>query len=180
MKDEPLDAAGPDDPATPAAAPERGAVGRATRDHAPVRLPTRLTEIGARRFLDELAGIGSVFEAARRARTPRASLYRRRDRDPEFAAAWDEALKRAVDRLQDEAMLRAIEGIERPVFYRGEQVAAVRQTSDRLLMFLLRAHRRELYDPNYVKPWVSPERDDDAGSAGSLDALLRGLGTWPP
>jgi len=121
-----------------------------TPDTAP---PQRFTDIGAKRFLDELGECGSVCEAARRARMPRASLYRRRADDPEFAKAWDQALEMAYDLLHDEAMRRAIEGVEKPVFYRGEQVAVVRRKSDRLLMFLMRAHRPARYDPHYVKPY---------------------------
>ncbi len=176
MTHEPLRTIDPADPAgrsAPAADTEDPAAGPATRSGAAAP-PTRLTEIGARRFLDELAEIGSVVEAAHRSRTPRASLYRRRARDPDFAAAWNEALQLAVDRLQDETMMRAIEGVEQPVFYRGEQVASVRRVSDRLLMFLLRAHRRELYDPAYIKPWVPADKDETADDeGGSFEALLR-------
>jgi len=127
--------------------------------------PQRFTEIGAKRFLDELGECGSVCEAARRARMPRASLYRRRADDPEFAKAWDQALEMAYDLLHDEAMRRAIEGVEKPIFYRGEQVATVRQKSDRLLMFLMRAHRPARYDPHYVKPYEPTPEDIAARKA---------------
>jgi hypothetical protein len=36
---------------------------------------------------------------------------------------------------------RAVEGVERPVFQRGQQVGTIREYSDRLLMFMLKARR---------------------------------------
>ncbi|MEK9661667.1 MAG: hypothetical protein VW644_08035 [Alphaproteobacteria bacterium] len=145
--DTPAGSAAPRDRSAPSPNPTDELAGGP--DDAP---PRRFTEIGAKRFLDELAETGSVCEAARRARMPRASLYRRRADDPAFARSWDEALEMAYDLLHDEAMRRAIEGVDKPVFYRGEEVATVRQKSDRLLMFLMRAHRPERYDPSFVRP----------------------------
>ena len=41
---------------------------------------------------------------------------------------------------------RARNGVEKPVYYRGEVVGSVRTYSDSLGMFLLRAKRPEVYD----------------------------------
>jgi hypothetical protein len=48
-------------------------------------------------------------------------------------------------RLEDEAVRRAYEGVERPVFQGGKQVGVVREYSDTLLIFLLKALRPEKY-----------------------------------
>jgi hypothetical protein len=68
-----------------------------------------------------------VSDAARAAGISRSQAHRVRSDDPEFAAAWAEAEAMAVDRL------------ERIAFQRASK------TSDTLLIFLLKAHRREKY-----------------------------------
>lgn len=50
----------------------------------------------------------------------------------------------AVERMENEARRRAVEGTLRPVFHGGAQVGEVREYSDTLLIFLLKAH-----DPKY-------------------------------
>ena len=105
----------------------------------------RLSRAGIERFLEALSETASVCESLRRAGVPRASVYRRRARDRKFAADWEEALSVGLDLLRDEALRRAVDGVERPVFHGGAQIGRVRDTSDRLLMFLLQAHRPEIY-----------------------------------
>lgn len=74
-----------------------------------------------------------------------ATFYLIRQREPEFAAAWEEALQIGLDRLEDEAIRRAVDGNEEPVFYQGQQVGMVRKYSDGLLTTLLKAHRPARY-----------------------------------
>ncbi len=71
--------------------------------------------------------------------------YNWRKGDEAFATAWDEALDAGTDALEDEAVRRAHEGVEEPVFYQGEEVARVRKYSDNLLMFLLKGRRPERF-----------------------------------
>jgi len=80
------------------------------------------------RFLDRLGDTGNVRAACEAAGVPRRTAYNWRKRFATFAADWDEALENACDILEGEAWRRAIT-----------------QDSDRLLMFLLKAHRREKY-----------------------------------
>ena len=97
----------------------------------------RLTRKGMTVFLDALAETGMVRAAAARAGIPRGALYRRRSADAAFAAAWADALDASLDGLRDEAVRRAFEGEEQPVWYRGAVVGSVRQYSDALLIYLL-------------------------------------------
>src|SRR5690606_18484748 len=71
--------------------------------------------------------------------------YRLRKEDPDFAAAWDEAMEQASDALEVEARRRAIEGWDEPVFYQGMETGMVRKFSDTLLIFLLKGARPEKY-----------------------------------
>lgn len=96
-------------------------------------------------FLYYLGRSGSVSFAAARSGIERMTLYRRRARDEQFARHWDEALNLGIDRLQDNAMQRALDGTERPVWRNGKQVGSVQQYDNRLLQFLLRSHRPETY-----------------------------------
>ena len=98
-----------------------------------------------RNFLRLLAHSGSVTFAAFKAGIERRTLYRRRANNEEFAAEWDEALQLGIDRLQDNAMQRALHGTERPLYRNGKQVGTTQQYDNKLLQFLLRAHRPEVY-----------------------------------
>ncbi|SFS01686.1 hypothetical protein [Sphingomonas jatrophae] len=93
-----------------------------------------------RRFLFALADTGCVSDAAAEAGLSVRSAYRLRRRlgAEAFAAAWDEALVAASRRLAAVAYERAINGVARPVWHKGEQVGEERRYNDRLLMFLLR------------------------------------------
>lgn len=92
-------------------------------------------------FLDSLRVTGNVSAAARLVGKARASLYRIRRNDPDFAAAWQDALEEAVDWLELEALRCAVEGTEENRFSKGEIVGTITRYSDCLLMFLLKARR---------------------------------------
>lgn len=99
-------------------------------------------------FLNELAQTGSVVTAAKKAGRARATVYEYRHAEPDFAAAWDEAVKVADELMEAEARRRAVEGTLKPVFHRGEIVGKVREYSDTLLIFLLKAHNPAKYRDN--------------------------------
>ena len=81
----------------------------------------------APRFIELLRQTANVRLSADGAGIDRDTAYRRRQRDPEFAAAWRQAEADAVDVLEAEARRRAL------------------TVSDNLLMFLLKAHRPERF-----------------------------------
>lgn len=97
-------------------------------------------------FLEELAKSGNVAHSARVAGVDRVSAYKAREINEEFRAQWEEAEAEAVDSLQMEAWRRGRDGVEKPVFYKGEVVGYITEYSDNLLSFLLRAHRPEVFD----------------------------------
>lgn len=78
-------------------------------------------------FLKRLAQTGNVMLSAKAADVPRCTAYRWRKKWSTFADEWDAALDEAVDMLEGMAWKRAA------------------KQSDRLLMFLLKAHRRGFY-----------------------------------
>lgn len=101
-----------------------------------------------KRFLEYLESTGHVLRSAAAAHASIRAFYRWREDDPGFAADWEAALECAIDRLEDEAFRRALEGVEVPVYYQGKPVGALSRYSDRLLIFLLTRLRAKRYqDP---------------------------------
>ena len=74
-----------------------------------------------------------------------------RRQSADFAAQWDEALEEGSDLLEAEARRRAVTGIDKPVYYKGKVVGSITKYSDRLLMFLLKAHDPKFRDGGKVE-----------------------------
>lgn len=106
----------------------------------------RITDVRRQTFLKVLSETGS-FAAASRAASPHskdrhgaASTFKQlMQRDPEFNADVEEARSQALGRLEAECVRRAVEGVQRPIYQRGELVGHEQVHSDGLLMFALRA-----------------------------------------
>lgn len=106
--------------------------------------PRPLTEERKNTFLEELAEHGIIGQAAKRAslhstRGCLASFYSERERDPDFAQAWDEALAMARGAIEAELHRRGVEGYEEPVWWQGKEVGSVTKYSDALLLARIRA-----------------------------------------
>lgn len=99
-------------------------------------------------FLKALARRGIVAAACRAARVSRTTVYERRRDDAEFAAAWEEAEEIAADVLEEEGWRRAHNGTLKPVYYQGDEVGAVREYSDTLLIFLLKSRNPKKFKDN--------------------------------
>jgi len=112
-------------------------------------------------FLGRLAEGLTVTQAANEAGVARRTAYQHRADHPDFAHAWDDAWEQGTDTLEAEAWRRARDGTERPIMYRGEQVASVREFSDTLMLALLRARRPEAYRENATVRHEHAERPSD-------------------
>lgn len=129
-------------------------------------------------FLAHLARNPNVSGAARAAGVDRKTVYNFRDQDPDFAAAWDDAIEQSTDALVGECYRRAHEGTEKPVFYKGEACGTVTEYSDALAIVLLKAHRRPVYgDVSKVQSELSgPDGGPIRVEVGELtDDQLRSL-----
>lgn len=93
-----------------------------------------------RAFIAALADTGSVKAAAHAVgkAAEGAYLLRRHPQGRGFRKAWEAALAIGVQRLEDVAMERALNGVEVPVYHFGAVVGTRRVYNDRLLMFMLR------------------------------------------
>ena len=93
------------------------------------------------KFLEALRNTANVSASCQIARLPRSCVYDWRAADPEFAADWAAAVELGCDALEDEAVRRGCEGHLKPVFHRGKEVGAIREYSDVLQIFMLKARR---------------------------------------
>ncbi|MDP9423565.1 MAG: hypothetical protein M3Q19_12180 [Pseudomonadota bacterium] len=102
-------------------------------------------------FIQALAECGCVDEACKRVGMGRTSAYSLRTRTDAiaFRLAWDAALEVAVQALSDAVFSRALHGVARPVFYKGEQVGERVYFDERLAMFVLRYR-----DPARYGAWL--------------------------
>ena len=107
--------------------------------------PTRTRKQWIPVFLAQLAATGNVSIAAEKADIDRTHTYNWRYKHEDFAAQWDEAMQVAVDALEAEARRRAVEGVDEPVYYKGQLVDTIKKYSDTLLITLLKAHRPEKF-----------------------------------
>jgi hypothetical protein len=109
----------------------------------PVAFRTRLdgwTPARQRAFIEELSDCGQIGEAAARVGMSRKSawlLRRRAGEESAFAIAYEAALEAGIGRLRSIAFERAVEGVAKPVFYRGEKVGEQRIYDNRLLLSLI-------------------------------------------
>jgi hypothetical protein len=119
-----------------------------------------------RGFIEALADTGSVRTAAHAVNmTPEgAYVLRRHPEAQEFRKAWEAALALGVQRLEDLAMDRALNGAEVPVYSYGKLIGSRMVYNDRLLMFLLR---------NRAGKRFSAEARHDAATKGQLARLKR-------
>lgn len=99
-------------------------------------------------FVAALAKSPNVSGACQRAKVSRSWAYAQRDLDQDFADAWDEALQTSIDMAAGEAYRRAVKGVITKTKYTpdgSKVIERTREYSDTLLMFLLKAHRPEVY-----------------------------------
>lgn len=121
-------------------------------------------------FLAAYAELGNVSDACEVAGVGRRTHYDWLDADTSYAAAFADARESAADRLERAALIRAVDGIDEPVFHKGEVVGHVRRYSDSLLQFLLKGARPEKYRERFdmgIRPGRDPAVDE------ALQRLIR-------
>lgn len=101
------------------------------------------------KFLAAFAERANVRAACRAAGVSRQLAYETRKTDAEFARKWRTTRADAVDLLEEEAWRRAHDGTKKPVYQGGALVGTVREYSDTLIIFLLKAHRPKKYRDNF-------------------------------
>jgi hypothetical protein len=109
----------------------------------------KLTHAGKRTMIATLAETGNISEACRLINIGRRTHYAWMQEDEEYRRAVDDAMETAADLLEKEARRRAVQGVDEPVFYKGDECGAVTRYSDTLLIFLLKGVRPEKFRDRY-------------------------------
>lgn len=101
-------------------------------------------------FLTAFGQTGTVTAAAQLAGIDRKMHYTwlLQDEDGSYHKAFAEAEDIATERMEQEAIRRAVQGVPEPVFYQGQQVGYVQRYSDTLLMFMLKGQRPDKFRDN--------------------------------
>ena len=121
-------------------------------------MPEKKTTPGrVRVFLDAYAACGSVTAAAAAAGIDRKMHYRKLEGDAEYRKAFDALQDRVGQELEDVAVIRAIEGTKRQLFWRGKPMRQngrlVYETDydNQLLTVMLKRFRPKLYREHVVQ-----------------------------
>lgn len=136
------------------------------------------SEARQRLFIEALADSACVQTAAAAVQMSVQSAYalRRAPGGEAFAAAWTAALQQGALKLADVAFERALMGTREPVFDRaGIAIGCKTRYSERLMMFLLRAHLPERYAHAH-----RTERPDSAPSVAATSPLAAALARLEP
>jgi hypothetical protein len=88
---------------------------------------------------------GMVSAACELMGVGRSTVYLERQRNEYFALAWADVEERSTERMEVEALRRAVDGVEAPLVSAGKLVTTERKYSDQLLMFMLKSRRPEKY-----------------------------------
>lgn len=152
-------------------------------------------------FLEALRNMPVIRHACDASGVSRTTAWRARETDEAFAKAWDDALADGVDRVEQAAMLRAVDGWEEPVIDKGrlawryerfvddngqEQYRpvldangqpvplTVRKHSDALLALILKGRRKEVYADRTELAGVEgqPLAIDSSARAARVSQLL--------
>jgi len=126
-------------------------------------------------FLDAIRRGLSVTGACKAVRIGKATAYEWKADDEAFAAEWEEALEEGTDIFEDEARRRAVEGTDKPVYQNGRKVGTIREYSDTLLIFTLKARRPEKYRENHRVDMTGDITHRLDGAKNALDSKISGL-----
>ena len=96
------------------------------------------TEARRKTFLAGLRESGCVIDACRMAGMSKTSAYRLRERDPEIAAQWDDAVANGQRGLVAVAHHHAVVGKETVIYRGGEEVERRVAPSDAMLALLIK------------------------------------------
>ena len=108
-------------------------------------------------FLDILRSTGcSVRRAVKTSGLGRMQSESLRTRVPAFHELWTEAFEEVTDKLEEEGLRRAIDGVDEPVWYQGMEVGSKRVYSDSLLSMMLQGRRPEIYKQRVAQEMSGP------------------------
>jgi hypothetical protein len=109
------------------------------------RKDKRSKEKKQREFIEAFSQYASITKACKKSKVPRRTIYDWFAAEPMFKAEFDRATEQAIGALEDEAIRRAVEGVNKPVYQGGKKVGTVKEYSDSLLHLMLKARAPERF-----------------------------------
>jgi len=103
------------------------------------------TDVRKMMYLDHLATTAQKQISCQRAGISYDTLLAHRKKDVQFKAAEERAIEIFVDNLEVEATRRAVEGVAKPIYHKGQLVGTEQVYSDPLLMMLLKSKRPDKF-----------------------------------
>ena len=129
------------------------------------------------------AQLGTITHAARAAQIARQTHYdwlEEKDDDGKpteqaerYRAALDDAHQQGCESLEREATRRAVEGVDEPVYQKGECVGYIRKYSDVLLIFMLKGAKPEKYRERFE---MKTEQVSDEQLESKIAEYIRKVG----
>lgn len=116
-------------------------------------------------YIRVLRETGLESEARVAADVPKRVVKAAYETDPDFAATVDDAKEGWADTLVKEAYRRAVHGVDKGVYYKGELVVTEKQYSDTLLSQMLKAYKKEDFAPELTLK--------GSGKGGALEVIVR-------
>lgn len=120
---------------------------------------------------------GVIATTARQVGIDQSTVFQAVKEDPTFAAAFEQAKNVFVDRLEKEAVRRATQGVEEPVYQGGMMVGTRLRYSDQLMQFLLERRR---YPRALRLEGVASASDEGRAIAAAIAAGLATVPEQPP
>jgi hypothetical protein len=121
----------------------------------------RLSLERRRLFLRAFASRGIVLDGCKAAGVSRKAVRHWRESSEWFSELYDMAIEEAADRIESEAIRRAVDGYDEPVIYQGmpttvvdpetgeQRQLTVRKYSDTLMALVLKGARPDKYRENH-------------------------------
>jgi hypothetical protein len=128
-----------------------------------------LGPVRRRAFLRALSETGEIQQACARVGTTQQTIWNLKKKSPDFAAACEAALARALPCLEQVAWERAVEGWDEPIVHGGKVTGTRRRYSETLLRTLLvreqaarQAERVVAAKARTVPDYATPDETDTA------------------
>jgi hypothetical protein len=112
--------------------------------------------------------VGTLTAGAKAAKVSTNTVYLWRE-DGEFCVREQQAKESFADQLEQEAVRRAWHGNLKPVYQAGIRVGFIREYSDTLLIFLLKANRPDKYRERVDFSFKAQEAAKDLAAQLGLD-----------
>lgn len=125
-------------------------------------------------FLEVYKERGAVSESCKAVGLTYPQLNQLVNSRENFRKRYDEATEIAFDKIEQEAYRRAVDGVKKTIYYKGEAIGEETVYSDRLLEALLRGFRRKNYGTSQVE--VSGRDGGAIEVSSAREALAAKLG----